>query len=69
MRGGPVSSNEPQPRAPAELGIDARRNRRTALVALRGELELVTVSKVAEVYRTSSPEAAAYVTSCWTCAV
>jgi hypothetical protein len=69
MRGDPVSSNEPKPRAPAELGIDARRNRRTALVALCGELELVTVSKVAEVYRTSSPEAAAYVTSCWTCAV
>jgi anti-anti-sigma factor len=55
MRGDPVSSSEPQPRTPAELGIDARRNRRTALVALRGELELVTVSKVAEVLSDLEP--------------
>jgi anti-anti-sigma factor len=55
MRGDPVSSNEPKPRAPAELGIDARRNRRTALVALCGELELVTVSKVAEVLSDLEP--------------
>ena len=55
MRGDPVSSNEPAPRPPAELGIDARTNRRTALVALRGELELITVSKVAEVLSNLAP--------------
>jgi anti-anti-sigma factor len=32
-----------------QLVVDTRRHRRTALVALRGELDLVTVSKVAEV--------------------
>jgi anti-anti-sigma factor len=32
-----------------QLAVEARRNRRTALVALRGELDLLTVSKVAEV--------------------
>jgi anti-anti-sigma factor len=31
------------------LAVEARAHRRTALVALRGELDLVTVSKVAEV--------------------
>ncbi|MET0609410.1 MAG: STAS domain-containing protein [Gaiellaceae bacterium] len=31
------------------LAVEARTHRRTALVALRGELDLVTVSKVAEV--------------------
>jgi anti-anti-sigma factor len=31
------------------LAVETRRQRRTALVALRGELDLVTVSKVAEV--------------------
>ena len=36
--------------APAEyLAVEARKHRRTALVALRGELDLVSVSKVAEV--------------------
>ena len=32
-----------------QLLVEARTHRRTALVALRGELDLVTVSKVAEV--------------------
>ena len=32
-----------------QLAVEARTHRRTALVALRGELDLVTVSKVAEV--------------------
>jgi anti-anti-sigma factor len=35
--------------AAEQLAVEARTNRRTALVALRGELDLVTVSKVAEV--------------------
>ena len=34
---------------PEQLAVEARTHRRTALVALRGELDLVTVSKVAEV--------------------
>src|SRR4051794_7257673 len=64
VREGPrVSSSESAPRSAAErlaampielsaedqLAIEARRHRRTALVALRGELDLLTVSKVAEV--------------------
>jgi anti-sigma B factor antagonist len=50
-----VSSPEPTRPSAAELyateqlAVEARRQRRTALVALRGELDLVTVSKVAEV--------------------
>jgi anti-sigma B factor antagonist len=35
--------------AAEQFAIEARRHRRTALVALRGEIDLVTVSKVAEV--------------------
>ena len=35
--------------AAEQFAVEARRNRRTALVALRGELDLLTVSKVAEV--------------------
>ena len=35
--------------AAEQLTVEARTSRRTALVALRGELDLVTVSKVAEV--------------------
>jgi len=34
--------------ADEQLAVEARRHRRTALVALRGELDLLTVSKVAE---------------------
>jgi anti-sigma B factor antagonist len=50
-----VSSPEPTRPSAAELyaaeqlAVEARTHRRTALVALRGELDLVTVSKVAEV--------------------
>jgi len=43
-----VSSAESGPLAPAELAVVARTNRRTALVELRGELDLATVSKLAE---------------------
>jgi anti-anti-sigma factor len=39
------------------LEVEARTHRRTALVALRGELDLVTVSKVAEVLDGLQPEA------------
>lgn len=40
------------------LAVEARTHRRTALVALRGELDLVSVSKVAEVFETleTSPD-------------
>ena len=39
------------------LEVEASTHRRTALVALRGELDLVTVSKVAEVIQEIRPEA------------
>ena len=39
------------------LEVEASTHRRTALVALRGELDLVTVSKVAEVIEELRPEA------------
>ena len=56
-RGG--SSPDPD-RAPAgdHLAVEAHAHRRTALVALRGELDLVTVSKVAEVFDDLDPQAA-----------
>jgi anti-anti-sigma factor len=38
------------------LEVEARKHRRTALVALRGELDLVTVSKVAEVLDDLRPQ-------------
>jgi anti-anti-sigma factor len=50
-----VSSRKPVSKAPAELVVETRTNRRTALVALRGELDLVTVSKVAEVLSDLKP--------------
>jgi anti-sigma B factor antagonist len=43
--------------AAEQVTIEARTNRRTALVALRGELDLVTVSKVAEVLDGLQPQA------------
>jgi hypothetical protein len=43
--------------AAEQLAVEARTNRRTALVALRGELDLVTVSKVAEVLDGLEPQA------------
>jgi anti-anti-sigma factor len=57
-----VSSAQPD-RSPAEqraeeqLAIEARTHRRTALVALRGELDMLTVSKVAEVIDGLDPQA------------
>ena len=56
-------SSEQRARAVAEqlaaeqLTIEARTSRRTALVALRGELDLLTVSKVAEVLDGLEPQA------------
>ena len=43
--------------AAEQLTVEARTSRRTALVALRGELDLVTVSKVAEVLDGLEPRA------------
>ena len=40
-----------------QLAVETRRHRRTALVALRGELDLLTVSKVAEVLEGLEPRA------------
>jgi len=40
-----------------QLVVEARTHRRTALVALRGELDVVTVSKVAEALDGLEPEA------------
>jgi anti-anti-sigma factor len=45
------------PAAGPPLAVEARTHRRTALVALRGELDLVTVSKVAEVIDGLQPQA------------
>jgi anti-anti-sigma factor len=42
---------------PEPLVVEARLHRRTALVALRGELDLLTVSKVAEVFDDLEPQA------------
>jgi anti-anti-sigma factor len=53
-----VSSAESGPLAPAELAVVARTNRRTALVELRGELDLATVIKLAEVLSDLEPGSA-----------
>lgn len=51
-----MSSAQPRRQSVAEqfaselLAVEARTHRRTALVALRGELDLVSVPKVAEVF-------------------
>jgi anti-anti-sigma factor len=45
------------PVRPEHLEVEALTHRRTALVALRGELDLVTVSKVAEVLDSLEPQA------------
>jgi anti-anti-sigma factor len=58
-----VSSSEPSRGSRAhglvveQLAVEASTRRRTALVALRGELDLVTVSKVAEVLDELEPQA------------
>jgi anti-anti-sigma factor len=52
----PVSSLAEQFTA-EQLEVEARMHRRTALVALRGELDIVTVSKVAEVLDGLEPQA------------
>jgi anti-anti-sigma factor len=52
-----MSSHELGWKPPAELVVETRTSRRTALVALRGELDLVTVSKVAEVLSDLRPSA------------
>ena len=43
--------------AAEQLAVETRKHRRTALVALRGELDLLTVSKVAEVLDGLEPKA------------
>jgi stage II sporulation protein AA (anti-sigma F factor antagonist) len=57
-----MSSEQPEKspaelRAEEQLAIEARTHRRTALVALRGELDMLTVSKVAEVLDGLEPQA------------
>lgn len=53
-----MSSPEPRKLSVAEqLEVESRTNRRTALVALRGELDLVTVSKVTDVIDALEPQA------------
>ena len=52
--------SSPEPRrlsVDEQLDIEAATNRRTALVALRGELDLVTVAKVTEVIDSLEPQA------------
>jgi anti-sigma B factor antagonist len=55
---GLVPSEQPARPVAEQLAVEAHTNRRTALVALRGELDLVTVSKVAEVLDGLEPQAA-----------
>jgi anti-sigma B factor antagonist len=45
----PTRPSAAEPYPADQLAVEARTQRRTALIALRGELDLVTVSKVAEV--------------------
>ena len=52
-----MSSAEPTRPAAERFAVEVRKHRRTALVALRGELDLVTVSKVAEVFDALEPQA------------
>jgi hypothetical protein len=49
-----------------QLVVETRRHRRTALVALRGELDIVTVSKIARSSTAWNRRPTAYATSCWT---
>jgi anti-anti-sigma factor len=54
-----MSHTEPvdAPQEEELLTVEAHTHRRTALVALRGELDLATVSKVAEVIKMVRPDA------------
>ena len=52
-----MSSAQPERSLAEQFAVEARTHRRTALVALRGELDLVTVSKVAEVLDGLEPQA------------
>ena len=52
-----MSSPQPDRSPPQQLAVEARTHRRTALVALRGELDMLTVSKVAEVLDGLQPQA------------
>jgi len=61
-RGGPrvlraTRQNGPRAARRRAVRVEARTNRRTALVALRGELDLLTVSKFAEVLDGLEPQA------------
>jgi anti-anti-sigma factor len=53
----PDRSLPAEPQAEEQLAVEARTHRRTALVALRGELDMLTVSKVAEVIDGLQPQA------------
>ena len=53
----PIRPSVAEQYAAEQLAVEARTNRRTALVALRGELDMVTVSKVAEVLDELAPDA------------
>ena len=50
-------SSAPDRSLSEQLKVEARTHRRTALVALRGELDMLTVSKVAEVIDELQPQA------------
>ena len=65
-----MSELEPDSRKKAYdiLDVEARTHRRTALVELRGGLDLATVSQVVEVLDGLEPNAGACVMSSWTCA-
>ena len=52
-----MSSEQPARSVAENFAVEARTRRRTALVALRGELDLFTVSKVAEVLDGLEPRA------------
>ena len=45
-----------EPARADHFAVEAHTHRKTALVALRGELDLVTVSKVAEVFNGLQPQ-------------
>jgi anti-anti-sigma factor len=52
-----MAPSQPAPRiAPGQLIVESRRHRRTALVAFRGELDRVTVSKAADVLDGLEPQ-------------
>ena len=53
----PIRLSAAKQLAAAPFAVEARTSRRTALVALRGELDLLTISKVADVLDDLKPQA------------